>query len=163
MIRLLTFLFLSLIYAETSAQGQPCFAFTIHPNGEPVECYNDEDMRDLRYLIYPLKEENNAGTIVQLCSSDTNHMTILVNNDIVHIHKGRLAVNTRNYNGKVLCLHAQPNYDSQTVYQTTQEHTVTIYAVHEDWLYVCLNDDGKEAYGWLEPDMQCPNPFTTCP
>jgi hypothetical protein len=34
----------------------------------------------------------------------------------------------------------------------------------KDWVYVKgENNNGKEVRGWLEPDMQCGNPYTTCP
>ena len=146
-------------YAQNSIQE----AFTVHPKGKSVKCYEDQKMKSLRYVIYPLKEEGNAGTIVQLRYSDKNFLTILFNGDICYVKKGCLAVNTRNYSGQTLYLYEKPSDKAKIVYQTTQEHTVTIYNLDNGWFYVRLRlPNGKDVYGWLEPAMQCPNPFTTC-
>ena len=40
----------------------------------------------------------------------------------------------------------------------------SIYDINGHWLYVKLKDmNGRVVFGWLEPDMQCGSPFTTCP
>lgn len=157
------FLFLLLTFVCIEAYAQH-YAFTRHPMGNPVKCYDNMNMKEVRYKIYPLKEESNAGAIVQLLHSKDNYIAINVNGEITYVKQGYLAVNTRNYNGKTLCLYDQPNYDSEVVYKTTQEHTVTIYNIWNGWLYVCINEKNRDkVYGWIEPDMQCPNPFTSCP
>ena len=49
-------------------------------------------------------------------------------------------------------------------YKTNKEHTAPIFNINGDWLYVSLKEEnGKKVFGWLEPEMQCGSPFTTCP
>lgn len=143
-------------------------AFTIHPKGKAVRCY-ERDVKGkykyVRYKIYPLKEESNAGAIIQYVSChDSKYLGVIVNNDLVYVKKGDIAVNTRNYNGKTLNLYKEPNKESAIIYKTNKEHTAPIFNINGDWLYVSLKEEnGKKVFGWLEPEMQCGSPFTTCP
>ena len=157
-------LLLTLVCVKTTAQNNQHFAFTLHANGNPVKCYDNVHMKEVRYAIYPLKKENNVGAIVQLRHTTENHIAIVVNGETTYVKKGCLAVNTRNYDGETLYMYSKPDYNSKVVHKTTQEHTVTIYDICNGWLYVCLNNNHREkVYGWIAPDMQCPNPVTTCP
>ena len=143
-------------------------AFTIHPKGKPVKCYtigSNGKYKDVQYQIYPLKEEHNAGCIVEFvfCRHD-KYLGIKVNNDLVYVKKGDIAVNTRNYGGKTLNLYKEPNKTSAIIYKTNKEFTAPIFNINDNWVYIGFKDEnGKKIFGWLEPDMQCGNPFTTCP
>ena len=143
-------------------------AFTVHPKGEAVRCYEfveNSRSKKIRYKIYPLKEECNAGAIVQCVSSHNDkYLVVVINNEHLYVEKGCIAVNTRNYGGKTLNLYKEPDKASVIIYSTDKEHTAPIFNINGDWLYICLEDDnGKTVYGWIEPEMQCGNPFTTCP
>ena len=93
-----------------------------------------------------------------------DYLGIIVNNDIVYVRKGCIAVNTRNYNGVSLSLYSAPNENSPVICKVGTEQTVPIFDICGSWVYVRMKgDDGKDVYGWLEPLMQCGNPFTTCP
>ena len=71
------------------------------------------------------------------------------------------AVASRNYREKeILYLNAEPNTESETVAEYTSEQEFSILGCNGDWLFV-KGKDGKK--GWLNPEMQCPNPLTTCP
>jgi hypothetical protein len=38
-----------------------------------------------------------------------------------------------------------------------------IYNCHERWLYIkFLDEDNKIKEGWLSPEDQCDNPYSTC-
>lgn len=162
--RYLLLLLITFVSVEASAQNNQNFAFTVHPKGKPVKCYDNMNMKEVRYVIYPLEEEGNAGAIVQLRYAKENYIAIVVNDEITYVEKGCVAVNTRNYDGKNLYLYSKADYNSKVVYKTAQEHTVTIYDIYNGWLYVCLDNKRREkVYGWIAPDMQCPNPFTPCP
>ena len=143
-------------------------AFTIHPQGKIVRCYEigkNGRCKKIRYKIYPLKEEYNTGTIVQYVSCYNNkYLGIVVNNEHLYVDKGCIAVNTRNYGGKILNLYKEPNKAAAIIYSTDKEYTTPIFNISGDWLYICLEDENeKKVYGWIEPEMQCGNPFTTCP
>ena len=142
-------------------------AFTIHPKGKSINCYTkgtDNSYRNVQFRLYPLKEEHNAGHIVEYVHSTDCHLGIIVNNDIVYVEKGCIAVNTRNYRGSTLNLYSAPNENSPILYRIDQEQTAPIFDICGSWVYVKMKDsNGKDVYGWLEPLMQCGNPFTTCP
>lgn len=143
-------------------------AFTVHPQGKTVKCYEfskNGKCKKIRYKIYPMKEECNAGAIVQCVSSrNDKYLGIVINGEHLYVKKGYIAVNTRNYGGKTLYLYKEPNKASAIIFRTDNEHTAPIFNINGDWLYICLeNDNGKKVYGWIEPEMQCGNPFTTCP
>ena len=142
-------------------------AFTVHPKGKPVKCYSmdaDNGYKELRFELYPLKEEHNAGNIIEYVHSVGDYLGIIVNNDIVYVRKGCIAVNTRNYNGASLSLYSAPNENSPVICKVGTEQTTPIFDICGSWVYVRMKgDDGKDVYGWLEPLMQCGNPFTTCP
>ena len=111
-----------------------------------------------------MKEEHNAGHIVEYSHSTDGYLSIIVNNDIVYVKKGSIAVNTRNYQGSTLNLYSAPNENSPILYRIDQEQTAPIFDICGSWVYVKMKDsNGKDVYGWLEPYMQCGNPFTTCP
>ena len=67
-------------------------AFTIHPKGKAVRCYErgvKGKYKDVRYKIYPLKEESNAGAIIQYVSChNSKYLGVIVNNDLVYVKKG---------------------------------------------------------------------------
>ena len=142
-------------------------AFTIHPKGKAINCYtkgSDNSYKDVIFKLYPLKEEHNAGHIVEYSHSTDGYLSIIVNNDIVYVKKGSIAVNTRNYQGSTLNLYSAPNENSPILYRIDQEQTAPIFDICGSWVYVKMKDsNGKDVYGWLEPEMQCGNPFTNCP
>lgn len=97
------------------------------------------------------------------CNQD-KFIGIIVNDDIVYVKKGSIAVNTRNYSGEILNLYSGPDTTSEIVFQTDKVQTLPIYDINGHWLYVKLKDmNGRVVFGWLEPDMQCGSPFTSCP
>ena len=65
----------------------------------------------MQYKIHSLKEEHNAGSIVEyfFCRHDKYLGGIKVNDDLVYVKKGDIAVSTRNYGGKILDLYSSPD------------------------------------------------------
>lgn len=167
--RLLIFLLLSVAGLQTAwSYYQYKEAFTIHPNGRAVKCYMrgaDGECKDVLYKIYPNMEESNVGRVVHYVSCNQDKFIgIIVNDDIVYVKKGSVAVNTRNYSGEILNLYSEPDTTSEIVFQTDKVQTLPIYDINGHWLYVKLKDmNGRVVFGWLEPDMQCGSPFTSCP
>ena len=71
----------------------------------------------------------------------------------------------RNY-GKddTLKLYSKPNLMS-SVHSYIPEWVDDFYSItkcHNKWVYVKLKYKGQIKEGWLHPDNQCPNPYTTC-
>ena len=71
----------------------------------------------------------------------------------------------RNYNSKKrLNLYSKPNLNSE-IKSTVNEWTNQLYVIHkcsQKWVYVKIKNKGKIVEGWLQPEMQCPNIYTTC-
>lgn len=71
----------------------------------------------------------------------------------------------RNYDGSPVNLYVQPDKSSEIAGTIKDpEKEMQISGCCEGWIYVKgINNDGTSFEGWLEPEMQCPNPVTTCP
>lgn len=151
-----------------SAYSQPlfrCQVFTLHPDGAPVTLYEDFDLTNKRMDIYPDPYECNAGFMVYIDGQFKNALCVRIGamNNTLYIPQGKLGVNTRNYDLE-LYLYEQPSRNSSVALKFHEPQTVAIYGIEEGWLYVeALSDDGKPVRGWLPPDRQCGNPYTTCP
>lgn len=76
-----------------------------------------------------------------------------------------IGIYARNYgeNGK-LNLYTSPDKNS-AVESTVNEFIYKLYTIEdcqEDWLKVQLDYERKTYTGWMEKDMQCANPYSTC-
>ena len=76
---------------------------------------------------------------------------------------GHFGVYSRAYQGN-LKLYKKPDYESG-VACIIKEYDPEMYVVIDckaDWLKVKRVLHGKTYIGWMPPEMQCPNPYTTC-
>lgn len=138
--------------------------FTWHPDDNSVILYDDVALTNMRIKIYPNYNENMAGCIVYIDGEVDQSLRILINPlGYYFVQKGTLAVNTRNYNNDFFFLYENPDIKSQPIFQSTKQQTMIIYGVQNGWLLVkAENDANQTVIGWLPPDMQCGNPYTTC-
>lgn len=76
-----------------------------------------------------------------------------------------LGTYARNYNPNVpLLLYKEPDLNSAPA-DTVDTYYPNLYSITNcdgQWARVTLQTDDKTFKGWLEPGMQCPNPYTTC-
>lgn len=83
--------------------------------------------------------------------------------EFVWIQKGTVGTNTQNYDGQVINLHKEPNQSSKTVAKIPYAQTVIIWDACERWAFVEGRNENRERIrGWLAPEDQCANPYTTC-
>lgn len=137
--------------------------FTWHPNGHSVSGFGDAALVNKRIDIYPNSEENMAGFILHIDREVNNALHVLMLGEDFFIPKGAVAVNTRNYDNTEFVLFDKPFEDATAVFHDCRQQTVTVYGIHEKWLYVEAKDvEGKSIRGWLPPDMHCGNPYTPC-
>ena len=72
----------------------------------------------------------------------------------------------RNYGGTRVRLNLYAKSTSKSLIKNiVPEWTNQLYQVtdfNKDWVYVKINYKGTIKEGWLSPDMQCANPYTTC-
>ena len=138
--------------------------FTWHPDGKPVALYDDASLTKKRIDVYPDVEEGMAGMIFYIdVESDSCLRVITDPLDYLFVRKGTLAVNTRNYNNECFPLYEAPDVMSRLVFQSHVQQTVIVYGICDGWLFVeAKNEFLRPVRGWLPPDMQCGNPYTTC-
>ena len=79
------------------------------------------------------------------------------------IAQEHVRVYARNYSTS-LTLHTQPREDSppQAVVKDWWNGLYSVLRCDGAWLYVRATIDGQPHEGWMPPEMQCDNPYTTC-
>ena len=77
---------------------------------------------------------------------------------------GYIGTYARNYSDKILNLYSMPDKNSnvESIVDIWIPELYTITDCKENWVKVELIYLNKKYTGWLERDMQCPNPYTTC-
>lgn len=128
--------------------------------------YNDIDGQLIMNLYADSIE--GAGHIVTIIASKNEWLRLncecLSEGTFAWIKGGSVGTATRNYNDEPIFLYQKPNKESNVVGELHGQQIVLIYGGSENWAYVKgKGKNGKEVEGWLEPEMQCPSPYTTCP
>lgn len=138
--------------------------FTWHPDGKPVALYDDASLTKKRIDVYPDVEEGMAGMIFYIDAESDSCLRVITDPfDYLFVRKGTLAVNTRNYNNECFPLYEAPDVMSRLVFQSHVQQAVIVYGICDGWLFVEAKDEFlRPVRGWLPPDMQCGNPYTTC-
>lgn len=73
-----------------------------------------------------------------------------------------IGIYARNYESQ-LKLHSSPDKTSKiTAILNWNPELYHVTGCSEKWLYVKIKVDDKVKMGWLSPDMQCANQYTTC-
>lgn len=76
-----------------------------------------------------------------------------------------IAIYTRNYEpNEKLNLYSEPNSKSKikSVAIGWSNKPYAIQKCNGKWVYIKFEQDGIVKEGWLEPEKQCANPYTTC-
>jgi hypothetical protein len=71
----------------------------------------------------------------------------------------------RNYSpGELLHLYSKPTTSSKvrSIVPDWYQELYTIIKCSGEWAYVRIRYKGEVKEGWLQPDLQCANPYTTC-
>ena len=77
--------------------------------------------------------------------------------------KKSISVNTRNYDNQIISLYQSYDKSSKPVGYLQKEQTVRVLNACGKWIYIEGMGGNGKIQGWLEPEMQCGNPYTTCP
>lgn len=75
------------------------------------------------------------------------------------IHHSVVGASTRNYGNQRWCLRAKPSKKSKATYWFTGEIVVHPLKMSGEWIKVTINGHT----GWIQSEMLCDNPLTTCP
>ncbi len=118
-------------------------------------------------IVDKIGPDEEAGYIVQIVGVRKDHFKIHIVDlemENLWVEKGTISLNTRNYDIEKIPLYREADKSSDTVGHIVIEQTVKILDVCEEWAYIeGKGKNGEIIKGWLEPDMQCGNPYTTCP
>jgi len=133
---------------------------------EATNVYNDLNGQIIMTLYADSIE--GAGHIITIIASKKEWLKLdcesISEGTFAWIKGGKVGTATRNYNNEVIPLYQEPDKKSKVVSELHGQQIVLIYGGSGHWAYIKgKGKDGKEVEGWLEPEMQCPNPYTTCP
>jgi hypothetical protein len=79
------------------------------------------------------------------------------------IHSSYLKIFARNYSSTLtLYQDATTNSAPKTTIKEFFPDEYQILKCKKDWLYVRLQKNNVTYEGWMSPEMQCDNPYTTC-
>ena len=129
------------------------------PKGKPIKALRNKSS-DENYLVLTIDND----------SLDYFHVSIayaLTENSNVKgwVKKSNLiGTYARNYPGNKLFLYSKPDVKS-AIKNTIPEWLNQLYIIkncYKKWVYVTIKYNGELKEGWLQPDLQCSNPYTTC-
>lgn len=137
-------------------------AFTASIPNEEVRICIDKNGFTVMELNFPYGEDNEESIFfydVKAC--DEGWLNILdKNSNGFYWIEPRSLETTSKHNG--FQLYSSPNKKS-TIYTTKQGRFLTILGCEGEWALVEFKtEEGKIIKGWIAPEDQCPNPFTSC-
>ena len=155
---------LSLNTLKVFSQDVRVEAFTWHSDKDPIALYGDASRTEKRIDIYPNIHEGMAGCIVYIDGELDSCLRVSIEPaGYFFVEKGALAVNTRNYDNDPFVLYEYPDRKASVIVQIRAQQTVRIFGMKNGWLFVeARTDCGSCIRGWLPPELQCGNPYTTC-
>jgi len=162
-IYILSFFLLSCNGAKEKCDYIEVGAFTHYYSNEKLDIYNEPVSGKVLKKIDPDEE---AGYIVHIIGVENDFFKVSFEDlelKNVWVKKGTLGLVTRNYDNQKLNLYDKPSIDSSTSSVLEKEQIVRVLDACNKWAYVETISEGDVKRGWLQPDMQCGNPYTTCP
>lgn len=113
------------------------------------------------FILFSLiKKDDNCFEVIAWNSSDESFIGIgKIRSDVP------ICIYSRQYIPKKnpLKLYADPNLNSSCVSDTTyRTDALRVVDSYKKWLQVKLLINNKEYIGWLPPNMQCANVYSTC-
>ena len=162
---------LLLTFISCQSQNCDCEGFIDLESNKIINLYSDSDgitkIAELQNDI-----ENEDFLIFKILESNNDHFRVEIGRAMSEdrisgwIKKVKeIAVYDRNYiELETLNLYTKPNLKSKVKTKVT-EYNVDYYTIKDckgKWIYAYREKNGQIFQGWLEPTMQCPNPYTTC-
>lgn len=115
-------------------------------------------------LKYPKGEDNENSIFffnVTKCDEGWLNIQFQNQNSDLWFEPNTLGIVSRRSNFK---LYQSPSKDAQILNEIKRQEILVISGCENKWALVNFKDDnGIEITGWISPEDQCDNPFTTCP
>lgn len=130
------------------------------PNGRIIKSLQN-DIQNEDYLILTIDNDSLNFFHVDISNAERPE-----NSKVGWIKKTKkIGTYARNYQqNDTLFLYFKPELTSkiQSVISGWTNELYTITKCFKSWAYVKIRYKGKIKEGWLQPDKQCDNPYTTC-
>ncbi|MBS1652914.1 MAG: hypothetical protein JSU07_12985 [Bacteroidetes bacterium] len=168
---LLTFLSLFSICFEICAQekiNSQCSSILIDPQYKGgIKIYDKPGGNQIKIVKHNFTNEDFLFATIYDENDSMFYVTVSyeISGDIANgwIKKGdKLGIYTKYYTA--LALYTEPNKESK-VKIIIKKYTNSLFEVascKNHWLKVLTKIKGKKICGWLAPEFQCANPYTTC-
>ena len=168
--RFLNIIFL-LTFISCQSQNCDCEGFIDWESDRIIQIYSDSngktkitelqnDLENEDFLIFKILESNKEYFKVEIGRAMSENR---ITGWIKKIKE--IAVYDRNYSdSETLILYTEPKKESKIKTKVSEYRTdyYTIKDCNGKWIYAYREKEGEILEGWLEPKMQCPNPYTTC-
>lgn len=157
------------VYAQKTEEECSCnsAAFIDIEYKGPIPLYDKPDGKVITYMKHDFANESFIHFEITKKKGKMIHIKAYTI-DLVYPHgwiniDSHIGIYSRAYNGG-LKLYSSPN-DKSAVQSIIQEYDPEMYTVIDcqgEWLKVKRILHGKTYMGWMSPDMQCPNVYSTC-
>ena len=169
--QILTILLLTFLLNSLGQTSQKCSCSAIidteykgdvllfkNPNGENAQKLR-HNLKDEDFLVLKIIKDSSDFFFVDISYSIKDNTT-----KRGWIKKfDKIGTYARNYSN-TLQLYSNPNSKSK-VQTIVSEYIPELYIVKkcsDKWVFVTINYKGQSFSGWLHPDKQCANPYSTC-
>jgi hypothetical protein len=98
-------------------------------------------------------------------NEETHPLCYQCNDSTYYVKKGTLGTWIYNYNDSIddyapVPLYEKPSLDSKIITRVKKENSVAIVLdIDGNWMFIETIAKGKKKRGWLDPKMQCGNPY----
>jgi hypothetical protein len=169
--QLLIILFLATLLSSFGQTKCSCEAIIdINYKGD-ISIYKTPLAAEAKKLRQNLKDEDLLILTILKDSSDFFFADISYSIDENNSHRGwikkskTIGTYARNYSrGDTLRLFSKPDIKGK-VQNVVPEYLPDLYTIEKcsgKWAFVSINFRGQTLTGWLQPDKQCANPYSTC-
>lgn len=126
------------------------------PDGKVLYRISNDSLDEVFYVLNMKSVDGKWLKVQPVSITDTSNAAGWINIENVGIY-------TSNYN-RPLMLYKSPKKSDQYLFKINDYHPemLPVFEYKDGWLLVELIVDGKINRGWLSPQDQCANPYSTC-
>lgn len=129
-----------------------------HPQGTVIYKIKNDSIQE-EYVLFDLIDKNDSMFFVEAYSSLSNNMTTKG-----WIKKSsHLGIFSSVYQGSMV-LYKEPDKKSLAI-KNDKQYCPDMYEVvdfKDNWLKIIVKDNGRSIEGWMPPEEQCCNVYSTC-
>jgi hypothetical protein len=143
----------------------------LNPKSEKIELLYDKPCGK---VVYKIKNDISNESFINLELVDKNDSMFLViaYQPNYETKKGwikkssTLGIYTRNYSNEPIVLYREPNYSKKKYIINNYDFTIMChvldFSINNKWIKIRIKSKGRVYEGWIPPEMQCANVYSTC-